>query len=343
MLYTSGAYARHWRRRAERGSFTLVLAYHRVVGGGSTRAGRFDIERGVPASVFEQQIRFMLKFFSPVRASQVLKSSLARLRFAVTLDDGYQDNYVVAAPILRRMGVPATFFVVSDYVGTDRMFWWEQLAEMIRATKVQRLDLRGAAPGLVASSQLPAAFSLHSDTQREQAYETICATLRSEPHKLLPRHLDDLAGALDVRRREEGRTYGLMNWRQLRELVQQGFEVGGHTATHCNLVHADPQALQTEIGSAIVSIERHLEIPVLSFAYPYGVCATYNKSAANLLAATSCLVAFTGVKGAVQGRPDAFELPRARLNRRFHFACAYNVQDTLNVSAAKTAYRRGRS
>ena len=43
----------------------------------------------------------------------------------ITFDDGYEDNYTLALPVLERHGLVATFFVVSDYVGTDRVFPWD--------------------------------------------------------------------------------------------------------------------------------------------------------------------------------------------------------------------------
>jgi peptidoglycan/xylan/chitin deacetylase (PgdA/CDA1 family) len=35
---------------------------------------------------------------------------------AVTLDDGYIDNFETASPLLSALGVPATFFVTSDHL-----------------------------------------------------------------------------------------------------------------------------------------------------------------------------------------------------------------------------------
>lgn len=44
----------------------------------------------------------------------------------ITFDDGYYNNHL-ALPILRRYGVPATFFISTYHVQTNHAFWWDVL------------------------------------------------------------------------------------------------------------------------------------------------------------------------------------------------------------------------
>lgn len=332
ILHGSGAYYRLWRRRARRRPFTVVLAYHRVVAEEDLLNGAFSIERGLSAGVFEAQMRFMLRHFAPVRASQVLEPARSPLRFAVTLDDGYEDNYRVAAPILNRLGIPATFYVVSDFVGTERLFWWEQLAQMLRDTRLIRLDMRAVSPALVESGDVMSSLPLHGHAQREGAYERLSAAIRGGRHEDVPGHMRRLSEILEVQPRMEGRDYGLMSWDHLKELVAQGHDIGGHTATHCNVVGLDTEVLRHELTSSVATISGHLGAPVLSFAYPYGHFDHGCNMAGKVLAELGCRTAYVGMKGVVQAGCNPLELPRTCLNRHFPFACAYNIQDTLGRS-----------
>jgi peptidoglycan/xylan/chitin deacetylase (PgdA/CDA1 family) len=87
---------------------------------------------------FERQMRFLRR----MRYNVVTVEELARLiasggriparTVAITLDDGYRNNYAHAFPILKKYRIPVTLFIIVDEVGRpqhDRLFW-EEIMEM---------------------------------------------------------------------------------------------------------------------------------------------------------------------------------------------------------------------
>jgi len=114
----AGLYTRDFRSKV------VVIAFHRVndelVGDDLTCSVR----------KFEIFCEFFRSHFTVVPLSeQVAGCSTARGpggTLSITFDDGYRDNFEVAAPILRRMGLPASFFVTSGFVGTSTVAPWDR-------------------------------------------------------------------------------------------------------------------------------------------------------------------------------------------------------------------------
>src|SRR5437016_4947415 len=47
--------------------------------------------------------------------------------FAVTFDDGFRNNATVAAPVLADLKIPATFYVTTDFIESNRMSWIDRI------------------------------------------------------------------------------------------------------------------------------------------------------------------------------------------------------------------------
>jgi peptidoglycan/xylan/chitin deacetylase (PgdA/CDA1 family) len=100
----------------------LILGYH------SVSVHRRDA-LAVRTSEFESQIAWLRAHgYRSMTLAQYLAEPVAHGERVVipTFDDGYLDNYTDAFPILKRHGFVGTFFVVSDYVGSDHVFYWDE-------------------------------------------------------------------------------------------------------------------------------------------------------------------------------------------------------------------------
>jgi peptidoglycan/xylan/chitin deacetylase (PgdA/CDA1 family) len=123
----------------------VVVAFHRVH---DTRAPE-DLTIGVRA--FERYCRFFRDHFAVVPLGEIVER-LERGRplghhLAITFDDGYLDNFENAAPILERFSLPATFFVVTRWIGSAVVPHWDREAGVrhpwMTWTQVRTLYQRG--------------------------------------------------------------------------------------------------------------------------------------------------------------------------------------------------------
>src|SRR5882672_4606470 len=102
----------------------VVVAFHRVQD--------TEIAEGLTVGVglFEAYCRFFQRYFNVVSLGSLVDklergASLDR-ELAITFDDGYRDNFDHAAPILEKLGLPATFFIVTQWMGTEVVPWWDR-------------------------------------------------------------------------------------------------------------------------------------------------------------------------------------------------------------------------
>ena len=115
------------RHKASASSAPVVLMYHSV--NNHTRHRLV-----VQPSIFRAQIQYLLSnHWQVVPLSETIAEINAPTpkikKVALTFDDGYEDNYSVVADILREYAIPATIFLISDYVGTKKIFPWFETTE----------------------------------------------------------------------------------------------------------------------------------------------------------------------------------------------------------------------
>jgi peptidoglycan/xylan/chitin deacetylase (PgdA/CDA1 family) len=104
----------------------VVVAFHRV-----QDAPRSDV-LSIGTGMFERHCRFFKEEFDVVPLRDLLERLERGLcidhQLAITFDDGYRDNFVNAMPVLKKLSLPATFFVVSRWIGTATVPWWDREA-----------------------------------------------------------------------------------------------------------------------------------------------------------------------------------------------------------------------
>jgi peptidoglycan/xylan/chitin deacetylase (PgdA/CDA1 family) len=107
----------------------VIVLFHRV----DDRHASDEISCSVEK--FERFCAFFGQYFVVVPLG-VLVERLRRgddisRHLVVTFDDGYLDNHQVAAPRLRRNDLPACFFIATNFIGSDRVPWWDRDAGIV--------------------------------------------------------------------------------------------------------------------------------------------------------------------------------------------------------------------
>lgn len=257
LLHASGAFAPcRWAHRHQ----AMILTYHRF--------GERETGAGISARAFAEQLDYLAAHYTLVSLSQMAmwltgSKPLPSRMAAITIDDGYHDTYDIAFPLLRKHRVPATVFVVSDFVSGRIWLWTDKSRYLTERAGCQRLAL--TLEGQVLE------IDLSSNAARRAAPEKINARLKILPEDARDAALQRLAAKLSVPLPEHPPAkFASIRWDQAREMAANGVEIGSHTVTHPILPHLSEERLRQELHQSKAQIETELRRTVETFCYPNG-------------------------------------------------------------------------
>ena len=257
-----------------------------------------------------RQLRHLREHYSPVSMAQVSAwlsggAPLPENALAVTVDDGYRDFYQVAYPVFRDYGIPATVYVVSDFLDRRLWLWVDQVRHAFLHAPEQSFVLELGGPSTRS-------FELASAESRRRAARAVTEAAKKLPNAQRLEFLERLPGALHVDLPAEAPAeYEPMRWEEAREVASGGIELGAHTRTHPILSSvASTEALVDEIAGSKRRIEEQLGRPVDHFCYPNGSTQDFTDAAVAAVKAADYRTSVTTEPGLNFPSADRFRLLR---------------------------------
>jgi peptidoglycan/xylan/chitin deacetylase (PgdA/CDA1 family) len=184
---------------------------------------------------------------------------------AVTFDDGYQDVYEHAFPVLARKGIPAAVFVVTDLVGRPRWQVHDKLYHLVAKAFAAWDDPHRELSALMRALGLPTDAITREATRRPLV--AISALLPSLPMTSVHRLMEGLEASVGNGFYDIPRT---LSWSEIDAMRRGGITIGSHTKTHVSLPVETPAIVADELEGSRQALEAHLGEPVAHFAYPDG-------------------------------------------------------------------------
>jgi len=242
--------------RAERSPVVSILCFHRVL------TEPDYLRPGDPTSlVFEKVISGLRRFFDVINLSDIpdyLRSAGMGHGLVVSFDDGYEDNYSQAAPILRRLSVPATFFVATGTLNRGCM-WNDLVIESVRALS--------AGPFHWDKVEIEAMI-IESDAERVLLARRVLSQLKFQPPSLRSDLAEEFAQMSGLSERPEM----MMTHDEVAELDKNPlFDIGAHTVLHPILAAVPRDSARREIAEGKMELEAILGRDISLFAYPNGI------------------------------------------------------------------------
>ena len=276
-------------RKALRQPRPCILMYHRVC---SPRIDPWDL--AVSNECFEEQMQYLKQHRTTLAMSdfvnQLQAGTLPKTAVAITFDDGYRDNLVNARPVLERHGLSATLFLATGYVDAKKLYWWDELANMIlEAPEPAQLEVVLAGStllvcwGIPEEDDLAGSWQASQDprTERQKAYLSLWRKLKQAIPTEQETALIYLRSQLMVSTDSLTEPMGAA---EVTQALQGGvFTLGAHTVNHPALSELNSNEARQEIAQSRERCEAIAAATVQGFAYPYGAMGAEVRATVQLL------------------------------------------------------------
>ena len=226
-----------------------IVMFHGV-GGGELSATAFEAGLAWLAQRFkivplDDMVQAITVGSPPARAGEL----------SLTFDDGLRNQSEVAYPVLRRLGLPATFFVCPQLIETGKWLW--------------NHEARSRLSSMSGPSRLAYARSCEAAAADVESLVGQLKTLPLARRLALEQQLRDLTPDHEITADARER-FDPMRWSDLERLDRSFITVGSHTLTHPILPTLDDATLTRELAESRRMLEDRLGRTVDLFCYPNG-------------------------------------------------------------------------
>jgi peptidoglycan/xylan/chitin deacetylase (PgdA/CDA1 family) len=302
-------------------SRAIILLYHRVTGLPS------DPQLlSVNPRHFDEHLQILRQHGEPMHLNDLNRKQQRRPAFIVTFDDGYADNLENAKPLLARQDIPATVFIATGYIGSQREFWKDYLERIFLQPGTLPSKLRLSMAGAGGEWELGESrsysiedYRAHSrwnitstidPTVRQRLYRALCQLLSPLPDDERRNTIEELlswAGSSGTARP----SHRTLSASEISTLADGGLiDIGAHSVCHPVLSKLSPPEQCYEVEQSKLRLEEILGRQVASFAYPYGGRSHYTSDTIAAVRAAGFARACANFPGAVRRDSDNWQLPR---------------------------------
>lgn len=293
--FYSGVIKAALKARKERGF--RVLMYHHIL------AEKNPFLPGISRKVFSLQIKYLQRAYQIMDLERLVMLLKERKPFpprslALTFDDGYEDFYQQAFPLLKSLNLPATVFVATGFIDTGLVPWTDELRILFRKTSENRFEIKEGtgeryswndeAGKLQALRQVKERLKTLPEEERRSLYQAIKSQLKVE-----------MAGETRILSRE-----------QIREISTAGISIGSHTVHHPILTRISPEKAREEIVQSKLELEEIIQKKVCGFCYPNGEEGDFNEEIQGLVRQAGYEYACSTLEGVNTLETDRYELGR---------------------------------
>ena len=291
----------------KRDGFTIFL-FHGVIEKQVHRIRNYT-GKHIESIEFSRYLDVLTERGNPLSMDQILqyldqKEPPPPNSFALTFDDGFENNFSIAEPILRNYSVPAMVYITTDFIDRNAMSWIDRVEYAVELTKEKSIH----------ADWCNFSFPLITEGNRIQFLTAIRrhvkATHTCNPSEFADRLCLEL-GFPEISPSNDPLDKKL-SWEQIRSLSQTSeyLSFGGHSHTHPILSFLSPNELDYELDTSLNLMREKGGIRSTHYSYPEGLEHCYSRAVIEGLRKRGVRCCPTAIAGINNQLTDPFHLSR---------------------------------
>lgn len=291
------------RALMRRSPHLIIINYHRAEG--HLRKQLLYIRKHYRVMHLEEALE---EFYAPEGSKKPERDR--RIPVVLTFDDGYRNCYTYALPLARELQVPISIFLVPEYVGSEKRFWWLEGTELVEHAQVSETEIDGRR------------YCLAESGDREALAQEIYHRARYA-RSIVEREtfLEEIRTKLAVKPEQHKDAFCVLNWDEVREMQESGWvSFGAHTMYHPVLAElSDPTEINYEVSECRKVLQERLGLPVRVFAYPLGRMEDIGNEAVTAVQRAGYSWALTTVQAVNTPQSQPHLLARLQFDANWHW------------------------
>ncbi len=243
----------------------IILNYHGVVPNPNTSISvnhKSVIE-------FEKEIKYFRKYFQIIHLEELMQKhqnkTFGKNKYlAITFDDGYENNYKFAYPILKKYKIPATIFIVSENIDSNEPIWYDVID--VLKEHISNTENRESINKILTKYNLHLNQNWNASDLKNSLKKTVPSIKKNIINDIIKMQSipkDAFSGNEEY--------WKIINSKQIKEMVESGLiSFQSHTHTHPNLDEIPADITSNEIATSKNIIQSITGVDVNSIAFPDG-------------------------------------------------------------------------
>ena len=245
---------------------------------------------------FEKLLEILQGIGNPISLDDIVKyheekKTIPENSFSITFDDGFENNFSIAKPILENLSIPATFYISTNLIDQNLMTWTDQIEFCIDLTKIRSIKLPWSEKDYSISTPESKVFCLEEIrkiVKRKTNLFNIENLVQDIFRQCKVNSITKSNSIIDKK----------MNWSQIEILHNHSlFSIGGHSHNHTSLGMISKNKMKKEIRDSINMLRDKANVESMHYSYPEGQKIDYNNDVIETLINNNIRCCPTAIEG----------------------------------------------